>query len=54
MPLLFAALEKEGEEDLVESLSYVDGDVVDAILEGALLELGLLVFHHGTVGGGDF
>lgn len=40
--LLFAAFEEEGEEDLVEALCDVDGDVVDAVLHGALLEVGLL------------
>ena len=37
-----AALEEEGEDDLVEALGDVDGDVVDAVLHGALLEVGLL------------
>ncbi len=40
--LLPAALEEEGEDDLVEALGDVDGDVVDAVLHGALLEVGLL------------
>ena len=40
--LLFAAFEEEGEDDLVEALCDVDGDVVDAVLHGALLEVGLL------------
>ena len=48
--LLPAALEEEGEDNLVEALGDVDGDVVDAVLHGALLEVGLLTEHVVAVG----
>lgn len=38
----------------MESLSCVDGDVVDAVLHGEVLQAGLLTFHFTTVGIGDF
>lgn len=34
----FGAFEEEGEEELVEALGDVDGDIVDAILHGTLAE----------------
>jgi len=37
----------------VESLLDVDGDVINAVLQGVLLEVGLLLFHLLTVGGGN-
>ena len=52
--LHFAAFEEEGENDLVEALGDVDGDVVDAVLQGALLQVGLLAQHLAAVGFGDF
>ena len=36
----------------MESLSYVDGEVVDAVLHGLLLEGGLHCRHLAAVGGG--
>lgn len=33
--LVFASLQEEWEEDLVEALGDVDGDVVNAVLHGA-------------------
>ena len=50
---MFAAFQQEGEDYLMESLSYVDGDIVDAVLESALLEFGLLALHLLPVGGGN-
>ena len=47
--LHFAAFEEEGENDLVEALGDVDGDVVDAVLHCALLEIGLLSEHSVAV-----
>lgn len=38
----------------MESLIHVDWDVVDAVLHGALLKLGLLSLHLLPIGGGDF
>ena len=52
--LYFAAFEQEGKHHLMESLSCVDGDVVDAVLHGEVLQAGLLTFHFTTVGIGDF
>ena len=36
----------------MEALRYVDGDVVDVILHGALLQFLLLLFHLLPIGGG--
>lgn len=43
--LLPAAFEEEGEDDLVETLGDVDGDVVDVVLLGVALQFGLLADH---------
>lgn len=52
--LYFAAFEQEGKHHLMESLGCVDGDVVDAVLHGEVLQVGLLTFHFPTVGVSDF
>ena len=52
MILYFAAFQQEREYYLMESLSYVDGEVVDAVLHGLLLEGGLHCRHLAAVGGG--
>ena len=49
----FAAFEQEGEEELVEALGDVEGDVVDAILHGALAETVEEVGHLAAVGVGE-
>ena len=46
---MFAAFEEEGKDYLVEALGDVDGDVVDAVLHCALLEVGLLSEHSVAV-----
>lgn len=52
--LYFAAFEQEGKHHLMESLGCVYGDVVDAVLHGEVLQVGLLTFHFPTVGVGNF
>jgi hypothetical protein len=49
----FASLKEEGEEDLVEALSDIDGDVVDTILHGSLTECGEQCRHLAAVIGSD-
>ena len=51
--MVFAAFEEEGEEELVEVLGDVEGDVVDAILHGALAETVEEVGHLAAVGVGE-
>lgn len=54
MGLELASFQEKWKDYLMESLDYVDGDVVDAVLHGAVLEFGLLLFHLAAVGVGYF
>ena len=48
--LLSAAFQQERKYDLMESLGYVDGDIFDAVLHGAVLQFGELLLHLTAVG----
>ena len=52
--VVFAAFEKEGEEDLVEALGDVHRDIVDAILHRTLAERREELLHLAAVGIGNF
>lgn len=51
---MFATLEKEGEHHLVETLSDVDGDVFNVVLDSCLSEGGEEIRHLAPIGVGDF